>query len=512
MKVDLDVWGFAVPCDLPDGSVVGIWKGKELHAAFWRDGDRGGVVNVKPESYVMLRMAGVPELGGRDGRHPLWCALRDLGAATGGLGIYSRVPLEYVFVERDGPVFNDEATSWYQVGQRLCYLDWVWLPGEGEKPCRVEVRLPWALDLGRLEDAARSSGWAVEPYGGDYPALRLAGPFAGLVAGVFPDGQGYVLLPPDREAGGLGEAARRGYPAFEAVLPLLLAAEVPEPLAVDLFAGAGGLSLGLHMAGWRVAVAVEWDANAAATYRHNLPDAVVICDDIARVESWEILELCGGRKPDLVCGGPPCQGFSVAGDRDPNDPRNMLYREFVRVVRDLEPAFVLMENVPGLLSMKTPSGEPVLDVIRRDFRAAGYPNLYAKVLNAACYAVPQDRCRVIFLGRRGGGPVLYPVPATLPPRVIEELEERGLAGLFSPGGELPEGMNPDPEPDELVLVQSTQGTWVGRLVSKGEARWAVRDLRGKKREVPGAFVLGFGRHTVAAQAAEGGGLLAAACC
>jgi len=486
-----------VPRDLPDGSVVGVWKGRDLHAVFWRDGDRGGVVNVTAESYSVLRLAGAPELQGRDGRDPLWCALRNLGAATGGLGLYSRAPLEYVFVERDGPVFTDEANAWYQVGQRLCRLDWVGLPEEGEEPCRVEVRLPWRLDLGRFESAARSAGWAVEPYPG-YPALRLLGPFTGCVVGVFPDGCGYLLLPPDRGAGSPLEAAKRGYPAFEAVLPLLLAAEIPELLAVDLFAGAGGLSAGLVMAGWRVAVAVEWDRHAAEAYRVNHPDTVVICDDIARVESWEILELCGGRRPDLDCGGPPCQGFSMAGDRDPNDPRNMLYREFVRIVRDLEPRAVLMENVPGLLSMKTPSGEPVLDAVRRDFAAVGFPDLYAKLLNAGNYGVPQARCRVIFMGKRGGGKAWYPAPTSLPADLIEQLEDAGLAGLFYVEGQPVSVMDPDPAPGELVLVQSTQGTRVGWLVGKKSERvWVVRGLDGKKREVPEPCVLGFGRHTAA---------------
>ncbi|MEW5932633.1 MAG: DNA cytosine methyltransferase [Bacillota bacterium] len=498
-KVDLDVWGFPVPREFSESAVLGVRKGGKLCALAWRDGERGGVVNIMPESYSMLRMAGVPELQGRDGRDPLWCALRDLGAATGGLGLYSRAPLEYVFVERDGPVFTDEASAWYQAGQSLCHLDWVGLPEEGEEPCRVEVRLPWRLDLDKLREGALQAGWRVEPFP-DYPALKLWPPAGGecYVVGLFPEGESYCLLPPDREAGDLLEAARRGYPAFEAVLPLLQAAEVAEPLAVDLFAGAGGLSAGLMMAGWKVAVAVEWDKNAAETYRLNHPDTVVICDDIARVDSWELLELCGGRKPDLVCGGPPCQGFSVAGDRDPNDPRNALYREFVRVVRDLEPPVVLMENVPGLLSMKTPSGEPVLDVIRRDFAAVGFPDLWCKVLNAANYGVPQARCRVIFVGKRGGGQVWYPVPTSLPAGVIEELEDAGLAGLFYVEGEPVSAMNPDPVPGELVLVQSTQGTWIGWLVRKKSERvWVVRDLDGRKRDVPEPSVLGFGRHTVA---------------
>ena len=505
VEVDLEVSGLPVSEEIPDGSIVGIRKGERLCAIAWREGNRGGVVNITPESYSVLKLAGVPDLCGRDGRDPLWCALRALGAATGGLGLYSRAPLEWVFVERDGPVFSDEVYAWYQAGQRLCYLDLVGLPEEGEEPCRIEVRLPWILDLESLRSAAEKAGWRVEPYG-EYPALKLfaAGADACCVAGLFPDGESYCLLPPAREAAGGMEAAKRGHVAFEAVLPLLLAAEAPSLVAVDLFAGAGGLSCGLMMAGWEVAVAVERDKNAAETHRQNHPETVVVCDDIANVSSQEILELCGDRKPALVCGGPPCQGFSVAGDRDPNDPRNALYREFVRVVRDLGPELVLMENVPGLLSMKTPDGEPVLGRIRRDFAAAGYPCLQAKVMNAANYGVPQLRCRVIFLGARDGSVLHYPAPTHLPPEVIEKAERVGLARLFYVGGEPVSVMEPDPALGELVLVQSTHGTWLGWLERKSGETWVVRDLGGKRRKVLEPCVLGFGRHTVGQVCLAGG--------
>ncbi|MCK6512438.1 DNA cytosine methyltransferase [Myxococcota bacterium] len=120
----------------------------------------------------------------------------------------------------------------------------------------------------------------------------------------------------------------------------------PEYKAVDLFCGAGGLSLGLHWAGWNVELAVEQNAAASATYRHNFPSTMFLEKDVR--------EVCfsGYKGIDLVAGGPPCQPFSVAGEQlAENDPRDMV-PAFVRVVRETRPKSFLMENVPGLLTTK----------------------------------------------------------------------------------------------------------------------------------------------------------------
>lgn len=177
------------------------------------------------------------------------------------------------------------------------------------------------------------------------------------------------------------------------------------PRVIDLFAGAGGLSLGASWAGADVEHAVEVDAWACETLRANH-------DDSLRVHEADITLLSDGwvRReiepyPDLVVGGPPCQGFSHAGIRtqDPKDPRNSLFREFVRFVRLLEPRAFIMENVPGILRAKTASRRPVRDIIKEEFEALGY-EVEVVLLNADEFGVPQIRRRVFFLGSLSGRP------------------------------------------------------------------------------------------------------------
>ena len=119
-----------------------------------------------------------------------------------------------------------------------------------------------------------------------------------------------------------------------------------KPTVVDLFCGAGGMSEGFKMAGYRILLGIEKDEAAAKTYRANNPDTALIVGDIQLVADKEILEKLGGKKIDAVIGGPPCQGFSMANThRKADDPRNELYLEFVRVVKLVKPDFFVMENV-----------------------------------------------------------------------------------------------------------------------------------------------------------------------
>lgn len=179
--------------------------------------------------------------------------------------------------------------------------------------------------------------------------------------------------------------------------------------AIDLFAGAGGMSLGLEMAKFRVVSAVEIVEIAAATHRKNFPNCKVHCGDISSFEPSKDLPK---RSVRLVAGGPPCQGFSVAGKRDPNDPRNRLFREFVRVVDEVRPDYFVMENVPGILTM---SQGRVKDAILEAFADIGYPNVSIAILEAASFGVAQIRARAIFVGNRHG--LKNPFPA---PRLTED--------------------------------------------------------------------------------------------
>lgn len=168
--------------------------------------------------------------------------------------------------------------------------------------------------------------------------------------------------------------------------------------AVDLFAGAGGFSLGLEAAGFHVEHAIEVDPWAADTLGSNHPKEMrVWARDIRGIGDDEVKREFAPH-PDLMVGGPPCQGFSHANNNsDPKDPRNSLFREFVRFAKLLEPRTVLMENVTGLLRSRTAEGRPVIEIVEEEFRGLGY-KVATRVLDASEYGVPQMRKRVFVCG------------------------------------------------------------------------------------------------------------------
>ena len=171
---------------------------------------------------------------------------------------------------------------------------------------------------------------------------------------------------------------------------------------IDLFAGCGGLSLGFEMAGFEIPLAVEIDDWASETYKNNHQGTKVITEDITKVVDLDTLF----DEPiviDGIIGGPPCQGFSLSGNRDKKDPRNSLFMEFVRFVKHFKPKFFVMENVTGILSMKTQSNELVKDLILSEYSKAGY-QVEVFTLNAAEHGVPQSRMRVFFIGLRNDIP------------------------------------------------------------------------------------------------------------
>lgn len=171
--------------------------------------------------------------------------------------------------------------------------------------------------------------------------------------------------------------------------------------AIDLFAGAGGLSLGLKAAGWDVRIAVEYDQTAIATHRKNMPDTLHLCDDIREIDFRDYAGTI-----DLVAGGPPCQPFSVSGKQlGKLDLRDMV-PEFVRVIREVRPRAFLMENVAGLTTERF---LPYLEDRIEELRALGY-EVYWQVLNAADYGVPQNRRRLFVIGLPIGVKFCFPEP------------------------------------------------------------------------------------------------------
>lgn len=184
---------------------------------------------------------------------------------------------------------------------------------------------------------------------------------------------------------------------------LHLAPRAPDaPTVISLFAGCGGSSLGYSMAGFRELLAVEWDENAAATFRLNFPDVPIYQGDIAGLTSEAAMQLAGIQpgELDVLDGSPPCQGFSTAGKRDMNDSRNQLFREYVRLLRDLQPRAFVMENVSGIVKGKM---KLVFVEILKELKACGY-KVSARLMNAMYFEVPQSRARMIFIGTRDGEP------------------------------------------------------------------------------------------------------------
>lgn len=168
------------------------------------------------------------------------------------------------------------------------------------------------------------------------------------------------------------------------------------PVVIDLFCGAGGLSEGLRQAGFLPVVGVDFDKHAVATYRHNHPGVPVIEGDIAHVTGAQLISLAGTSEIDLIAGGPSCQGFSTHGKRMQDDPRNFLFKHFVRLVDEVRPKMFLMENVKGML---TYGKGAFRKQIEEAFAEIGYRTDFTQVI-AADYGVPQLRHRVLFIGTR----------------------------------------------------------------------------------------------------------------
>ncbi|MEF2601238.1 MAG: DNA (cytosine-5-)-methyltransferase, partial [Fusobacterium mortiferum] len=208
-----------------------------------------------------------------------------------------------------------------------------------------------------------------------------------------------------------------------------------KPLAIDLFCGAGGMSEGILQAGFHIVFSNDKSPEVALTYQnrheqlglHNGYNTFFITEDIANLTGKFILDSISNleyfknkfdNKIDVIFGGPPCQGFSRAGKRDKNDPRNLLFREYLRVVSEIEPNYVVMENVVGLLDTKLNNfisydleeyedDTLVTDILEKEFKKIGYKikkynsedkvNFKKLVLDASEFGVPQKRERVIII-------------------------------------------------------------------------------------------------------------------
>lgn len=217
----------------------------------------------------------------------------------------------------------------------------------------------------------------------------------------------------------------------EAWLQHLAPRALNAPTVISTFAGGGGSSLGYSMAGYRELLAVEWDDNAAATFKLNFPHVPVYHGDIATLSIEQCLQMAGigVGELDVFDGSPPCQGFSTAGKRNLDDPRNQLFREYVRLLRDLQPKVFIMENVSGMVKGKM---KLIFADILRELKASGY-QVKACLMNAMYFHVPQSRQRMIFIGVRNDLDAAPSHPkAQSKPITVRDAIEKVIAGIDAP--------------------------------------------------------------------------------
>lgn len=199
-----------------------------------------------------------------------------------------------------------------------------------------------------------------------------------------------------------------------------------KPTVIDLFCGCGGLSYGFIEAGFDVLLGIDNWKDAISTFENTHKNAKGIVVDLFKETPNEISKQTSIKDIDVIIGGPPCQGFSIAGKRIIDDERNQLYKSFVSFVKYHQPKVFLMENVPNIVSM----GKGVVkDSIIEDFVKLGYTVVY-KVLLASDYGVPQNRRRAFFVGTKNNKEFIFPEPTTKNPisakDAISDLSEKSL--------------------------------------------------------------------------------------
>ena len=226
---------------------------------------------------------------------------------------------------------------------------------------------------------------------------------------------------------------------------------------VDLFAGAGGMSLGFEQAGVEVVAAVEIDPIHAAIHQFNFPDCVVLPRSVTAITGEKIRSAAGlGKRPvDIVFGGAPCQGFSLIGKRILDDPRNNLVRDFVRIVRELDASYFVFENVKGLT---VGHHKKFLLELIEEFEKSGYVvRTEWQVLNAAHFGVPQDRQRLFLIGaKRGKDLPEYPKP-------LCTASGRPTEFLLSAGPSSKDALGDLPDADWFDELNATDEVRVGPL-------------------------------------------------
>lgn len=275
----------------------------------------------------------------------------------------------------------------------------------------------------------------------------------------------------------------------EHVTPPAYALLMHPPTFIDLFAGAGGLSLGLGAAGWESLLAIDNWSDAVGTYQRNLGGHAAWESDVALVDAKTLAGRLNG-DPDWIVGGPPCQGFSTVGKRQRTDPRNQMFIEFKRLVGLLRPSGFMLENVLGLKDMR------FVDEVAGVFGSLGYSVSFA-VLRSADFGVPQLRRRVIFVGHRDRGYFLGPLPSHSEGNHVSVWDAIGDLPELGPG-QTAHTYDKEPFTDFQSAMRAGSNGIQGHTVSKHPPH-LVRAISfipdgGSRRDIPDEFQPASGFH------------------
>lgn len=227
---------------------------------------------------------------------------------------------------------------------------------------------------------------------------------------------------------------------------------------IDLFSGCGGMTLGFKMAGFTSILASDIDENCQKTINTNFPEIPFICKDITQITKEEVDSIIGDKRPDVIIGGPPCQGFSLANknrNKIKDDPRNKLFYHFVKFIDWYSPSAFVMENVKGLLSMQ--NGKVISTIIEEFSNAGAGYNVVKKVLCAKDYGVPQSRERVILIGIRKDLDIIptFPEPKTTEITVDMAISDLPQIGPGEGGEMMPYSIDPQNDYQRMMRQNAT---------------------------------------------------------
>ena len=235
--------------------------------------------------------------------------------------------------------------------------------------------------------------------------------------------------------------------------------------SISLFAGAGGMDLGVDGAGFKTICAIEIDPHCAATLRRNGRGKAVWQTDVRVVDPLRLMPVLGLKPGQLALlhAGPPCQPFSQIGKQGGlEDPRGSLVFEVVRFARALRPTAVLIEQVPKFLTVRTSRGKPLLEVLRKEFANLGF-DTHADVLQASEHGVAQHRRRAVIVCVPKGEGFVFPLPSTSTSTVGEALAGLPTASAEGEEPEVPNHVDITPQRDRERIAYVPEGTWLSKV-------------------------------------------------